>query len=116
MDDVSCRANMSDLGQRVVDGGPRPSPLILCQDLSGQIQIPVLVASSRRFSIFQLEYSLELVSMYSICLDITSIYPMRAWRTSFADQPKPERREPLLYCTRLSSTGPLFHIAFLQHL
>ena len=63
------------------------------------IQVPVLVASPGVSPFFfQLEFSLELVSMYSICLDITTIYPMRAWRTSSANQPKRKWREPSLYC------------------
>lgn len=101
----------------MVDGEPRPSPLILAWICL--IQVPVLVAlPGVSTCFFQLELSLELVSMYSICLDITTIYPMPAWRTPSANQPKRKWRKPLLYCITVlcGQSSLLFHIALLQPL
>lgn len=99
----------------MVDGDPRPSPLILAWICL--IQVPILVASPGVSLFFlQLEFSLELVSMYSICLDITTIYPMRAWRTSSANRAQRKWREPSLYCAGYKACFSTSYNPYKRHL
>lgn len=95
----------------MVDCDPRPSPLILAWICL--IQVPVLVASPGVSPFFfQLEFSLELVSMYSICIDITTNIANARVAHVLCKPAQAQVARAITVLCELSSMH--FHIALLQ--